>query len=86
MPAMQYATDGESLIIKVPLDALVRNAMIHGGAVARVVNADALALAVGRELIDCEDISEQYYLSSVLDAAVERVIESADPSLEYFED
>lgn len=83
---MRYTVENEELVIRIPVDAVARNAMTHGGAVARVVNRAALAAALGRELIDCENASEEPHLAAALDAAMERVIEGADPSLEYSED
>jgi hypothetical protein len=83
---MRYAVEGEDLCIRIPLSAIVRNATTHGGAVSKVLDASALAMSVGRELIDCETMGEEFFLNGVLDAAIERVIESADPSLEYSED
>lgn len=80
---MRYAVEGDDLVIRIALDAIAQNAMTHGDAVAKVKDKAALAMALGRELIECEDVSEQLYISGPLDAAIERVIESADPSLDY---
>lgn len=83
---MKYAVEDTSFVIRIPLKAIMANAMTHGGAVAKVNDAVALAMALGRELIDCETTGEEPRLNQTLDAAMERVIESADPSLEYSDD
>jgi hypothetical protein len=77
---MEYKIDGDDLCIRIPVDAIAENAKEMCG--AKVRDKHALALAVARELIDCEDpYSEQFYINAPLDAALERVVESADASL-----
>lgn len=83
---MKYSVEDTSLVIRVPLAAISANAMTHGDAVAKVNDVVALALAIGRELIDCETVGEEPHLNAVMDAAMERVIESADAALEYNND
>ncbi len=81
---MRYAIEGDDLCIRIPVDAIAEKAEEISG--ARVRDKDALALAVARELIDCEDpYAEQFYINQPLDLALQRVIESADPSLEAAE-
>lgn len=79
---MRYAVEGEDLCIRIPLDAFVECAEAFEGVKVKVIDKTALAISVGRELCDCEDpYSAEFYLSKPLDDALERVIESADPSI-----
>lgn len=80
---MKYTVEGDDFVIRIPITAISMNAFSHGGAVAKIVDRSALAMALGRELIDCETVGEEPHLNAALDAAMERVIEGADPSLEY---
>lgn len=79
---MRYQVEGADLCIRIPIEALAAEAASMF-CIARVVDANALAMSVGRELCECEDMGEEYYLSRALDAALERVVESADKSLQY---
>jgi len=81
---LRYQIEGDDLCIRIPLDAIAENAAggVYG---VKVKDKQALAMSVGRELCECEDMGEEYYLSRTLDAALERVIESADKSLEFSE-
>ena len=81
---MRYAVEGDDLCIRVSLDAIKSNAESLGP--FKVRDRAALAMSVGRELCECEDADEQFYLSRTLDGAVERVIESADPALDFHDD
>lgn len=82
---MRYEVEGEDLCIRIPLDAIAECAEHSSTATLKITVKDKveLARAIGRELCDCEDAGEEYYLSRTLDAALERVIESADPSLHH---
>ena len=80
---MRYAVEDTNLVIRIPLAAIAANAMTHGEAVAKVTDIVALALSLGRELIECETAGEEPHLNRTLDEAMERVIEGADPSLTY---
>ena len=51
----------------------------------KVLDKAALAMSMGRELCECEDHGEDIYLNRTLDAAIVRVIESADSSIEFSE-
>ena len=82
---MKYDIEGDDLCIRIPLAALAEQAKANAFGLFKVVDRAALARAVGRELCECEDAGEEYYISRVLDAAIVRVIESADPSLEFSE-
>jgi hypothetical protein len=82
---MHYAVEGDDLCIRIPLDAIAKQAVARRFGPIRVLNRAALAMAMGRELCECEDAGEEPYLSKPLDAAIVRVIESADPSLEFSE-
>lgn len=79
---MRYAIEGEDLCIRVSLDAIAANAEACEGVSVKVKDKAALARSIGRELCECEDAGEDYYLNRTLDAALDRVIESADPSLD----
>ena len=79
---MRYAVEGDDLCIRIPLDAFVEQAEAAEGVKVKVLDKAALALSVGRELCECEDRGEEYYLSRTLDDALDRVIESADPALD----
>lgn len=81
---MRYQIEGDDLCIRIPLDALVANAEANAG--VKVADKRALAMSVGRELCECEDAGEDYYLSHTLDAALGRVIESADTSVKFDDD
>jgi hypothetical protein len=76
---MRYQIDGEDLCIRIPLDAIAKQAEEYAG--VKVVDKQALAMSVGRELCECEDAGEDYYLNRTLDAALTRVVESDDPAL-----
>lgn len=80
---MRYAVEGDDLCIRIPLDAFVEQAEATQGVKVRVLDKVALAMSVGRELCECEDAGEDYYLNRTLDAALERVIESADTSIDF---
>lgn len=80
---MKYTVEDTNLVIRIPLAAIMANALIHSDAVAHVVDSVGLAMALGQELIDAENISGEPHLNGVLDSAMERVIEGAHPSLEY---
>ena len=80
---MKYTVEDTNLVIRIPLAAISANAMTHGDAVDKVNDTVALALALGRELIDCESVAGEPHLNDVLNSAMERLIEGADPSLEY---
>ncbi len=76
---MNYKIEGDDLCIRVSVDAIAENAEEMCG--ARVRDKAALALAVARELIDCEDpYSEQFYINAPLDLALQRVIETTTGS------
>lgn len=77
---MDYKIEGDDLCIRIPLAAL--SGVVEANSY-KVIDREALALAVGRELCECEDTGEDFYLNRTLDAALERVIESADPAIEY---
>ena len=79
---MRYEVEGNDLCIRIPLDAIASQTY-WSNVVAAVKDKQALALSVGRELCECEDMGGDYYLSRVLDDALVRVIESADKSLQY---
>lgn len=79
---MRYAIEGDDLCIRVPLAAFVEQAEAREDVKVKVLDKAALALSVGRELCECEDAGEDRYLNRTLDAALERVIESADPALD----
>lgn len=81
-----YEIDGDSLCIRIPLDAIAEQAMAQADGMLKVKDKTALALAMGRELCECEDHGEDIFINSTLDAAIVRVIESADPSLEFPDD
>lgn len=81
---MRYQIDGDDLCIRIPLDAIAEQAEANAG--VTVTDKHALALSVGRELCECADVSEDYYLSHTLDAALGRVIESADTSVKFADD
>lgn len=80
---MKYAVEGSDLCIRIPLDAIAQQALEFGA--TKVLNKADLALSMGRELCECENAGEEYYLNATLDAAIVRVIESADPSIEFVE-
>ena len=80
---MRYAVEGDDLCIRIPLDAFVEQAEATPGMKVKVLDKAALAMSVGRELCECEDMGEDIYLNRTLDAALERVIESADPSIDF---
>ena len=83
---MRYAVEGDELCIRISLDAIAANANRNDDPEAtkiKVLDNAALAMSVGRELCECEDAGEDYYLNRTLDEALERVIESADPALEF---
>ncbi len=83
---MRYAVEGDELCIRISLDAIAANANRNDDPEAtkiKVLDKAALAMSVGRELCECEDAGEDYYLNRTLDEALERVIESADPALEF---
>lgn len=82
---MRYAVEGGDLCIRIPLDAIAEQAVQRTFGPIRVLDKSALAMAMGRELCECEDHGEDFYLNKTLDAALVRVIESADPSLEFSE-
>lgn len=77
-----YQIEGDDLCIRIPLDAIAELAT-DCDAVAKVKDKRALALSLGRELCECEDAGGDYYINRPLDAALERVIEGADKSLEF---
>lgn len=82
---MRYQIEGGDLCIRIPVDAIAENVKTQAADAAlplTVLNSSALAMALGRELCECEDVGGEFYLRRTLDAALERVIESADPSLE----
>lgn len=86
---MRYEVEGDDLCIRIPLDAIVMNVEARQSPetadpiVIKVVDKRALAMSLGRELCECEDMGEDYYLSRVLDDALRRVVESADPALTH---
>jgi hypothetical protein len=81
---MRYAVEGDDLCIRIPLDGIAENVIAaQGMETITVKDKVALALSLGRELCECQDASEDFYLSRTLDEAIERVICSADPSLEF---
>lgn len=82
---MRYAVEGDYLCIRIPVDAITSQAVVQAFGSVKVVDKAALAMALGRELCECEDTGEDFYLNRSLDAALVRVIESADPSLEFDE-
>lgn len=82
---MRYAVEGDYLCIRIPVDAITSQAVVQAFGPVKVVDKAALAMALGRELCECEDTGEDFYLNRSLDAALVRVIESADPSLEFDE-
>ena len=82
---MNYAVEGNDLCIRIPLDAIAEQAIARTFGPLKVLDKVALALALCREICECEDAGEDYYLNKMLDAGIVRVIESADPSLEFDE-
>lgn len=81
---MHYTVDEDDLVIRIPLDALAEVVKLHHSDIVKAVRSKpSLAMSVGRELCECVDIGEEYYLSRVLDDALERVVTSDDPALEY---
>lgn len=80
---MRYAVEGDDLCIRIPLNAFVEQAEATPGMNVKVIDKAALAMSVGRELCECEDAGEDIYLNRTLDAALVRVIESADPSIDF---
>lgn len=79
---MRYEIDGNDLCIRIPIDAIVELAK-EASVVNKIIDAQKLALALGRELCECENISGNFYINSTLDEALERVIESDDSSIQY---
>ncbi len=79
---MRYEVDGADLCIRISITAIAQQAMAST-IVARVTSYRDLAMSVGRELCECVTVGEEFYLSGPLDDALGRVIESADPSLQY---
>lgn len=77
-----YEIEGNDLCIRVPLDAIAELAT-DCEVVSKVKDKRALAMSLGRELCECEDMGGDYYINRPLDAALERVIEGADKSLEF---
>jgi hypothetical protein len=82
---VRYKVEGQDLCIRIPLDAIAELAT-DAKVVAAVKDKTALAMSLGRELCDCEDAGGDFYLNRPLDDALERVIESADPSLAFTDD
>lgn len=80
-----YRIEGDDLCIRIPLDAIAELAQ-DASVVAAVKDKRALAMSLGRELCECEDSGGDYYINRPLDDALERVIESADKSLQYTDD
>lgn len=74
-----YEVKDGLLHIKVPVDAIAANVPQHYVVKDKV----GLALAVGRELCDCEDMGEQFYISDTLDDALGRVLDGADESIDF---
>lgn len=82
---MRYEVEGNDLCIRIPLDAIAENAKAYD-VVAGVRDKSALAMSVGRELCECENHAEDYYMNGPLDDALARVVESADDALQYTDD
>jgi len=80
---VRYEIDGDDLCIRISVDAIAQQAMARAFGPMKVLDKIALAMAMGRELCDCEDHSENFYINAPLDAAIVRVIESAHPSIEF---
>lgn len=83
---MRCVVDGDDLCIRIPLNAAATCAVVAalaGGVRVTVRDNAALGLAIGRELVDCETVAEEPFLNGVLDSALRRVIEKADPSLNF---
>lgn len=79
---MNYKVEGDDLCIRIPLDAIAGCAEDNGAVALKVKDKAALAMSLGRELCECDDMGGDFYLNRTLDEALVRVIESADPSLE----
>lgn len=82
---MKYAVEGDDFCIRIPVDAIAEQATARKYGPMKVRDKTALALSLGRELCECTGAGEDFYLNRTLDAALTRVIESADPSLEFDE-
>jgi hypothetical protein len=80
---MKYAVEGDDLCIRISLDAIEFQAGYLSQGEVTVKDRIALAMSLGRELCDAEDAGEEPHLTRPLDMAMERVLESADPSLTY---
>lgn len=79
----RYEINGDDLCIRIPIDAIAEQAVARTFGPLKVRDKAALALAMGRELCEQEDHGENYYINKVLDAAIDRVIEGAEPCLEF---
>ncbi len=82
----KYEVDGDDLCVRIPVDAIVEQAVLRAYGPCRVLDKNALALAMGRELCEQEDAAEDLYINKVLDAAIVRVIEGAEPCIEFLDD
>ena len=80
-----YAVEGDALCIRIPIDAIAAQVAAQTFGPLKVRDKAALAMALGRELCECEDHGEEIYINKPLDAALVRVIESADPSIDFSE-
>ncbi|MEM8973634.1 MAG: hypothetical protein AAGD43_16370 [Pseudomonadota bacterium] len=67
----RYEIQGEELCILIPIDAIARNVPDE----FYVKDKSKLALSMGRELCECENTGEDYYINDVLDDALMRVVE-----------
>lgn len=81
---MRYDVEGDDLCIRIPLDAIAAQAFNQSRGEVKAKDKLALAMLLGKELIDCENIAEEPHLNATLDAAMERVLEGYDTTaLEY---
>ena len=79
---MRYEVDKDDLCIRIPIEVIAGQVFVRSRGTMKSADAAATAMALGRELVHCETAGDEPHLNAALDAALGRVVESADPSIE----